>query len=519
MASRTTIAALSSNARGDVASRIPGEGVVALCAGILALVFYLRSLAPTITWRFEGADSGDLVAAAFTLGIPHPPGYPLYTSIAAVFAHLPVGEPAQNVGLFSALAGATATILVFSAARQFAPSGPREWTARGTAAAAALALGFAPLFMSQAIIAEVYALNALLIAALLAIVLSRRRYRIEVAALVVGLGLAHHLSILLLVPTAVILLLNAEWNRSSIFRAGVLVAVPLLFYLYLPLRASSDPPINWGDPRTLRGFWWTVSAEPYRAYLFDLTPADVFERAAVTAKLLFEQFAPWGVALGLWGIARTWSSDDEKVRRQTIALTIGFVSAMAYALLYASRDSYLYLLPAFIIFVLWIAFALGDLLGRLTTRRGITFLVGAFLLLPAYNLVSNSTALDLSKDREAFEYARSVFDAVPGNAVILADGDEHLFALLYYRYVIAENSTQVSVISPELLQFDWYWDQARRNIRHPDASAFLLSNRIASLIELTLSDGRSIYTTALGEPFTRYPTRRVGPLSQIMGRP
>src|SRR5512142_182611 len=141
---------------------------IGLAAGALAGLVYLITLAPTITWRNSGADSGDLATAAFTLGIPHPPGYPLYILLAAVFAHLPFGEPARNVGLFSAVAAAAAVVVFYWAVMAFLPPGGQTgWDREMVAASVSLILAFAPLFWSQATIAEVYALHALLVAAIL----------------------------------------------------------------------------------------------------------------------------------------------------------------------------------------------------------------------------------------------------------------------------------------------------------------------------------------------------------------
>jgi hypothetical protein len=492
--------------------------MIGISIGMLALAAYWVALAPTITWRNEGADSGDLVTAAFTLGIPHPPGYPLYTLISAVFAHLPFGEPARNVGLFSAIAAAGAVVLLYSAARGWKRPEQPAWSVEGGAAAAALAWAFAPLFFSQAVIAEVYALNALVATALLAAAMSRLEYRLEVSALLFGLGLAHHASIVLLLPSVLVLLTNRRWGAVRLLRAGLLLAAPLLLYVYLPWRASANPPINWGDPRTLDGFWWVISAAPYRPYLFNLTAGEVLARVAMTARLLFEQFQPWGVALALWGIACIWSLEDRESRRQRWALVLGFALISAYAIVYATRDSYVYLLPAFTIFALWIAYGLVDLTSRLPQVWGRGVLVGALLLLPGSNVVMSLPVVNLSQDRAAYEYAQSIFQSVPRDAVIFADGDEHLFALWYYRYVVAFNSSQVTVISPELLDFDWYWEQTRRNLQEPLLQSDS-SERAASVIDQSLSDGRSVYTTALGEEFMGYTTRQMGLVWQIVGRP
>ena len=66
---------------------------IALIAGLAALWLYLQTLGPTIT----GEDSGEFVAAAYTLGIPHPPGYPLYCMVGHLFTWLPWGEVAWRL--------------------------------------------------------------------------------------------------------------------------------------------------------------------------------------------------------------------------------------------------------------------------------------------------------------------------------------------------------------------------------------------------------------------------------------
>src|SRR5437868_4409438 len=74
----------------------------ALLAATPALLIYLRTVAPTIAaW-----DAGDFATAAYTLGVAHPPGYPLYTLIGFLFTHLvPVGDVGFRMNLLSALCG------------------------------------------------------------------------------------------------------------------------------------------------------------------------------------------------------------------------------------------------------------------------------------------------------------------------------------------------------------------------------------------------------------------------------
>ena len=81
---------------------------IALVAALATLWLYLQTLSPTIT----GEDSGEFITAAYTLGIPHPPGYPLYCLIGHLFTKLPWGEVAWRVNLMSACFGAGAVFVV-----------------------------------------------------------------------------------------------------------------------------------------------------------------------------------------------------------------------------------------------------------------------------------------------------------------------------------------------------------------------------------------------------------------------
>ncbi|MCX7668608.1 MAG: DUF2723 domain-containing protein, partial [Anaerolineae bacterium] len=88
--------------------RPPGDAWPALLAGIGALVLYLGTAAPDLTWAHDGADGGDLLAAALTHGVPHPTGYPTYQLLLSVAVRLFPAAPARAGNLFSACAAALA---------------------------------------------------------------------------------------------------------------------------------------------------------------------------------------------------------------------------------------------------------------------------------------------------------------------------------------------------------------------------------------------------------------------------
>ena len=177
---------------------------LAIGAGLAlgAFALYFATLLPGLGSR----DTAELQWVVPTLGLAHPTGYPLYTILGWLWCQLPLGgTPAWRTNLFSAFAAALAIGTVYQAARAIGQ-------ARLVAAAAALALATSLTFWSQATIAEVYGLAALLQALL---ILALLRWRAGVwplwpIGLLVGLGLAHHRSVVLMLPGALAFMLIFE---------------------------------------------------------------------------------------------------------------------------------------------------------------------------------------------------------------------------------------------------------------------------------------------------------------------
>jgi hypothetical protein len=83
--------------RGNNALFAPG--LTTLCA----LLVYVLTLAPDLTWANFGTDGGELITAAVTLGVPHPPGYPTYVLLGKLISLIPMGTVAYRFNLFSAV--------------------------------------------------------------------------------------------------------------------------------------------------------------------------------------------------------------------------------------------------------------------------------------------------------------------------------------------------------------------------------------------------------------------------------
>ena len=520
---------------------------------VFSLSIYLTTLAPSITWRHDGADGGDLITAAYTLGIPHPTGYPLYVLLAKLFTFLPWGGIAYRVNLMSAFfAAATVSLVCFASSTLLAPTvetgeGPvlseaERWSdgiaTQVASVTAALAFAFSPVFWSQAIIAEVYTLNAFFVALMIYLLSHYARTRTLPSsprlfyslAFFCGLSLGNHLSMLLLLPAGFFLDLRGAFRRflkpKTLVAAFAFLLLGLSVYLYLPLRAAQHPPINWGDPHTGPGFTWLVSARLYRRFVFALPWKYIPARVSAWSALLVQQFGWWGLSLVLIGLWFWWSED----RTFCVFSAIFVVINSIYAISYNTTDSYIYLIPSFLVMALWLGkgvhcalvvfrtflpFDYAQNRGRIV-RTVCILILCAFLLLPLVSLVGNYGALDLSSDHTASKYGTEVLSTLAANAIILTDTDPHTFALWYFRYVEGVRP-DVAILNTTLLHYDWY----RESVRwlYPHLAIPSPGNEWMSPAEALIDSNIESYPIYLTDPNpqveTRYPLSRKGSVYQV----
>lgn len=434
---------------------------------------YLNTLAPGLTWAHDGSDGGDLITAAYTGGVAHPTGYPLYLLLARLFQWMPVGSLAYRTNLLSALTTILAVTLIYKLLSRclFDSEIDRGWLG---GMVAGLAFGSAPLVWSQAVITEVYALQAFLVLLILYLytqpleqlsISSRRRLDLW-RGFALGVAMGNHVTTVLIVPAALLVGSIQQQHRVtdispvktwqldgySTLRQLLGFGLGLCIYLTIPLRGLAYAPVNWGNPVTLENFWWLISGKLYQSYYLQTDLPELYRRIQALASLLLQQFGVPGVALGLMGLILF------RLPTRLTILTVWMAAvSTAFALFYHSEDSYVYLIPMVISFAIWIGMGTGHVLARLGHRSD-RIRMGLGLLLVSYFLIHamlDFKQIDVSRDLRAEIFGREVLDTVPENALIFAKGDRAVFTLWYFHFALKERSDLV-VIAEDLLHFAWY---------------------------------------------------------------
>jgi hypothetical protein len=402
---------------------------------------YLATLAPGLTWANQGADGGDLIAAAATNGVAHPSGYPTYLMLARLFQFIPVGALALRTNLMSAVFAACAALVVY----EIVINATRNPMA---SFASAYAFGLAPLFWSQAVITEVYTLHILFIAVLL--LLSTHDSQRFLFGLIFGLGMGNHVTTIFLLP----LLFHKEKKILLQRLAGI--ALGLTVYLSLPLRALSRPPVNWGNPVTLENFLWLVSGKLYQGQLFALTPAEVWERVQSAAALFLDQFGIVGLLIGFIGLVVYYV--PTRLNRSLLWIAL---ASVLFPLAYDTRDSFLYLLPAFLCFAIWIGAGLANLMDSAAPRAR-SALALIFLALTLIRAGGHWSQVDASRDARAENFGAEIMANIPENAILFTKGDQATLTLWYFHYALKQRP-DTALIATDLLQNEWYQETIRNN--------------------------------------------------------
>jgi len=447
---------------------------VAALAAAVSLVVYLLTLAPTAF----GMDSAELATAAYTLGLAHAPGYPVYLLVAHLFTRLPLGDVAYRVNLLSALAGSACIgLLTYQIRRSIANN--------AAALSAALALGFSFYAWSVSVAAEVYTFQALLMIAILMLAWSWRSEgrpaHLALAAGLMGLALANNPATVLWWPGLALLLWTSphrgSLGRGDLVRALAMLAAGLSFVLYIPWRSTLDPAFAYVGQYDLSGslvppdltvpanLVWYLSGQQFADFFPAVDPAHWLSAGSAFFGHLWAAMLGIGIPVGAVGLVAQWRGN----RTWALGLLAIAGGHAAFFAGYGTVDRSLMLLPTFVIWSVFVAHGL-EVAARGIPRR----LHWAALMLPAALLIVNWPYLDLSNSEEPIRTARLRLEGSQSGALYLAPwGDA---AVMHYLQHVEGVGTDVTVVN----------------------SFFVADGDLGRMIDTALEADRAVYASQPG---------------------
>ncbi len=435
---------------------------------LITISVFLFTLFPTVT----SEDSGELITAAYHLGIPHPPGYPLFMLLGKLGTIIiPFGNIAWRVNVVSAILGALTSLLLASLIFRISKN-------RVAATSGALVLAFTNIFWSQSVRAEIYTLAALVFVGVIYLCYlwsqtksQKEQHRLLMwCSFLLGLGAAAHQYLIAIIPALVVYFLIYDrqlWKQYKVILKGLLLyLLGFSIYLYLPIRSLADPVIDWGNPETLENFWQVFRRQTYQEYVPSVL--DAAQAAPVKPnfsysnyllvqgpkfithfaqllhrlnKYLFIDFTVFGFALGVTGLVAM-----RKIAKPMLTIisciAIWYAAILTYFQFGHVTGSLTFTnIPFYIPFHILFAIAIGlgadfcwNSAKKSKSIRKVIF--GSILLVPLIVFTTNFQFNNQRGNYLVYDYVKAVINQVPRNGLLyLHQGDNSIFPATYLRHV------------------------------------------------------------------------------------
>lgn len=467
----------------------------ALITSIFVLIIYLFTLAPSVIQ----IDSGELAAVQATLGIAHPTGYPLFTMLGYLFSLIPLPfTKIYQLNLLAAIYSAAAAgiftfsvkfildnLNIFTNAKLQKPKKKSKIKTENEfselnesqkiilSVIAGLTLAFSKTFWFQSTSVEVYSLHLLLISLIIFLLLkafvndslnnfSLKNYWI-IFALALALGFSNHMTTLLIIPGTAYLYFNKEkFNSISFKKLALMIFVFMILlviiYSYLPIRASQNPHLNWGNPIDLERILRHISGFQYQVWLFSSSEAAKKQLEYFISNLPSEFF--FTLILAAIGLVVSFI----KVRKFLIFNLITFLSTVFYSINYDISDIDSYFLLAYISLAFFNLFGLIKVFQLLNANRINQIVIFVVLLLfPVLQFIKSFPEVNQSTTVVYENYTKSLLKSVPDNAMILSYQWDYFISASYYFQFVEKFRPEIAIVDKELLRRSWYFNQIERN--------------------------------------------------------
>lgn len=486
--------------------------------GLVTLVLHAW-LAPA---HIVDGDNAEFATLGAIGGTAHPSGYPLYLLWLRAMQWLPGSSPAHTAALATTLIAALGALTLHAACR--------AWGARPLAATIAVALFLAaPVVLRISTEAEVFALNNLIVATVLWLAATkgplRGTRRTAALALVAGLGLANHMTCVLVAPIGVLGAVRGirESDRPAIAAAAAIGALVVGLSPYAYLIATVETPLSWGKVEGLSGVLAMITRQDYGgpgSFLPTSETPSIWDQLAALGATLGRSWLVIGALGALVVLGLRIARPAGETRSGWLLLAVSFIAAGPILVsrfnvaptglgLYVCQR--FYVLP---ILLLAIPFAAGldQLVARFDSGRAIAvastlgLAAAAGLALPHLARVHTPAVED---------YARNLLRVMPADAVLFSGGDTEYLGMGYVQWALGERQ-DVVVIAPQLTTLAWYRARIERRGMVAPAGEGL---PIVRLIEKLIAEGRPVFVeSAREEVISALPTYPFATVMKVLPR-
>lgn len=470
---------------------------------LIFLFIYIYSLAPS----YNSDDSPETSLACITLGVQHPPGYPLNTIFGKLFTQIPIGNKVFRVNLMSCFFNILAGIFIFFITKKLCILIDKN---SKTINFISFIASFFYLFSSsawlQASIAKgsIYSMNAFFTAALTFLLLyfNENIRFIYLFFFLYGLSMGNHISSMVAFSPAVIIYLFLNKNKLNfqlIIKGFLFFIFGITIYTFVIIRDFTEPIYAWGHTRTLNDLIWLITRAQYAGIESKHTLNDTLKLLSFYLKnIILNEFFYFIVLITIPGIYFLFS----KIRNNLIFLLTAYFSILISVVSLATpppNTEWLikpYLVSSNIFLAILIALSIFVLIQRNVIFRNLFYLFSFLIII--FTLIRNYP--DYTNYYIGYDYSKNIVKSTTSGCIVIAEGDMNIGAILYETLINRENFIPfISVVS----LYDWYRKQVKQNFKNvnlPEKST--IENYLKEFINLNL-DKDIFYTNVYNEEWIK----------------
>lgn len=475
---------------------------------LLPLIAYILTLSNTI----YGGDAGDFVSAVLTRGVAHPPGYPLFILLGIITNSLPFSlTAAGKVTIVSVIATVLGLILLYKILEEFFGTKLNKAAAIITV----WAVGFNYLVWLYAVVPEAFALN---IPIVLGLYLSALRFYktgnlryLFLTALLTGLGLTHHHTFLLILPSVTILIFGKK-NKELLKPQSIFGAIFLFFlgfapYLYTVIVSFKYPEISWGAMNTVPGFIYVFLRQGYgtfqaggfisQNYLHRLLQ---LKNLAVFTSVDFSIIGFIWIVIGILVYLRRLNSERTIILSYLVAIVLYGPFFVFYANFPLFEQFDFATVERFYLIIYFLAgialyqgiqisiVILNKILNKYVRTKQVRLfaqgaLIGVLFLYPFLLFAKNIPYIySLKNDRTAENLGYDILDNTDRKSILILGGDTVLFDTQYVYYANKNNYKDKILIHASKLPVDYYVQTLKKN--YPQLNISPTDYNLKKLIQL-----------------------------------